>query len=125
MKEVIYTLTEEEKKKVEDKTINVSDLIDNFQKQTSEEQAKTLSFLDDLDKHEKKAATKEGIEKLPKVVQVLLNLSDSEWNRLPENGRELILEKMHLLKEKAKESPDVEDFDKLSEEKQEAILRSL
>lgn len=124
MQEKIYKLVEEEKR-VEDKTINISDLIDNFQKQTSEEQAKTLSFLDDLHKHEKRSARKEGIEKLPKVVQVLLNLNDSDWNRLPENGRELILEKMYLLREKTRQAPDVEDFDKLSEEKQEAILRSL
>ena len=124
MREGVYFLTEEERK-VEDKTVDLSDLITNFQKQTGEEQAQTLSFLDDLQKHEKGATRKQSLEKLPKVVQVLLNRDKSEWDRLPDNGRELILEKMYLLREKTREAPDVADFSKLSEEKKEAVLRSL
>lgn len=123
MKEGVYTLTEEEK--VKEKTINISDLIGSFQKQTAEEQAKILSFLDDLEKHEKGVVGKERLEKLPKVVQVILNLNGSEWNRLPDNGREYILEKMYLLREKTRQAPEVEGFSNLSEEKKEAILRSV
>lgn len=118
-----YTLTEEEKK-VEEKTINVKDEIADFQTKTREEQAKILSFLDDLEKHETGRTRKERLEKLPKVVQIILNLNESEWNRLPDNGKEYILEKMYLLREKTKQAPDVADFSKLSKEKQEAVLRS-
>lgn len=124
MQERIYTLKEEEKR-VEEKTINISDLIANFQKQTNEDQAKTLSFLEDLHNHERGAAKKERFEKLPKVVQVLLNLNQSEWDQLPQNGQELVLKKMSFLIKESEKIPDVEDFKKLSEEKKEAVLRSV
>ena len=124
MKEIVYMLTEEEQR-IEDKTINVTDLVANFHKQTEEEQGKTLSFLDSLEKHEKGVARKERLEELPEVVQVLLNLSESEWNRLPDNGREYILEKMYRLREKTRQAPEVEGFSKLSEEKKEAVLESV
>lgn len=118
-------ITSEEIEEVERQTINMSDLIENFHRQTEKEQGKTLSFLDDLRNKKERTARKESLKELPKVVQVLLNLNESEWRRLPENGRELILRKMHLLRMEEKKPPIIEGFDKLSEEKQEAILRSV
>jgi len=52
-------------------------------------------------------------------------MSQSEWNRLPANGQNLILKKMYLLQMEDKKPPIIEGFDKLSKEKQEAILKSV
>lgn len=118
-------ISSEEIEKVEGQTINISDLIENFHRQTEKEQGKTLSFLDDLRNKKEKIARKESLEELPNEIQVLLNLSQSEWDRLPANGQELILRKMYLLQMEEKKPPIIEGFDKLSKEKQEAILKSV
>ena len=118
-------ITSEEIEKVEDETIKISDLIENFHRQTEKEQGKTLSFLDDLRNKRERTARKENLEKLPNEIQILLNLSQSEWNRLPANGQNLILKKMYLLQMEDKKPPIIEGFDKLSKEKQEAILKSV
>jgi len=58
-------ITSEEIEKVEDETIKISDLIENFHRQTEKEQGKTLSFLDDLRNKRERTARKENLEKLP------------------------------------------------------------
>ena len=92
----------------------------------SEKEKKTflktcVSVQDDL--REKK--DKERAERLPDDIKTLVSLSQKEWNKLPGNGRQLILKKMNFFEKNLRRTPDVKDFSKLSKEKQETVLRSI
>ena len=81
----------------------------------------SVNMQDDL--REKK--DKERVERLPEEVRTLVSLSQKDWNKLPGNGQEIILKKMNFFEKQTKKIPDVKDFEKLSERKQEVILKSL
>jgi len=110
------------KTEVEDKGITLEE---KWNKLTEKEK---LSFLkrsvnmqDDL----KERLDQEKIDRLPGDVKTLVNLSQSDWDKLPKNCQELILRKMDFFEGRVKEIPDVKDFSKLSEKRKEAILRKL
>lgn len=79
-----------------------------------------------------KAEEKQDIEKekrsekfLSKEVETLVSLKTKDWEDLPKEGRVLILKKFNHLEQEINKIPEVEGFEELSKEKQEAILRSL
>ena len=103
-------------------------LAENQEKWNELTEREKLSFLKtsiDMQDDLRERQDKEKIDRLPDDVKTLVSLSQSDWNELPENGQWLIIRKMDFLEEQTRRIPNVEGFDKLSEEKQEAILKTV
>ena len=62
---------------------------------------------------------------LSEEVKTLADLSLKDWSDLPKTGRNLILKKLDLLEQEINKIPEIENWEEISEEKREAILKAL
>lgn len=111
--------------KIEDKTISLEEAEERWDDFSDKERKKFLKASVDLENELREKQQERKIERMPEDIKTLVSLSDKDWKDLPGNGRKLILQKLNFLEEQTRKIPDIKGFDKLSEDKRKAILKSL